>query len=166
MTAALLDAVPQRGTLTWIGLRTARRGPVTAVEEAEAVAGLGLRGDHRTRHRTPDPAAKRQVTLIQEEHLAVVASLVRAPVTPEQTRRNLVVRGVNLRSLKGRRFAIGEVVLAASGECHPCSRMEENLGAGGFQAMRGHGGLVALVEVGGTLRRGDPVSALPAPSPA
>lgn len=157
----LLATVPQTGRLEWIGVRTDKRGAVAAVDRVEAVAGLGLEGDHRTRHRQPDPRAKRQVTLIQAEHLEAVDRMVDRGVTPDMTRRNLVVSGINLRSLKDRRFRVGGVVLEGTGECHPCSRMEETLGPGGYQAMRGHGGLTARVVEGGTLEVGAEVIALP-----
>lgn len=150
----LLDTVPQRGRLEWIGLRAARRGEVHPTQQVEAVAGRGLVGDHRS-NRDPDPSAKRQVTLIQAEHLPVVASLTgREDVDPALLRRNLVVSGINLLSLKDHRFRIGEVELVGTGECHPCSRMEENLGEGGYQAMRGHGGLTARIVTGGTIEVG------------
>ena len=75
-------------------------------------------------------------------------------------RRNVVVRGINLLALKGRRFRIGPALLEASGECHPCTRMEEILGAGGYNAMRGLGGITARVIEGATIRIGDAVVAL------
>lgn len=159
-TRELVTDVPQVGRLTWIGLRTVRRGEVRSVGEAAAVAGLGLEGDHRAANRPVDPKAKRQVTLIQREHLAVVASIAGTDVRPEDLRRNLVVEGVNLASLSRRRFTIGEVELEATGPCHPCSRMEETIGPGGFQAVRGHGGITARILRGGTLRVGDQVRTL------
>ena len=78
-------------------------------------------------------------------------------VTPDLLRRNLLVRGLNLLALKQKRFAVGEVVLEYSGLAHPCSRMELALGPGGYNAMRGHGGITASVASGGVLRLGDRV---------
>jgi len=101
---------------------------------------------------------KRQVTLIQAEHLPVIAALAGLEtVAPEHLRRNVVVSGLALLALKDRRFRIGDVLLEGTGECHPCSRMEEAFGPGGYNAVRGHGGITArvleggLVEVGGLL---------------
>jgi MOSC domain-containing protein YiiM len=156
--AELLATVPRPGRLAWIGLRTAYRGPIESVRSVEAAPGLGLRGDRRAERAGPSPRSARQVTLVQAEHLAVIGALLgTGPVDPVLLRRNLVIEGVNLRALYQRRFRVGEVVLEGAGECHPCSRMEEALGPGGYQAVRGHGGLNARVIEGGVLRVGDPV---------
>jgi len=97
---------------------------------------------------------------MQAEHLAVIASPARvAEIAPSVLRRNLVVSGINVAALKGQRFRIGDVVLESTGLAHPCSRVEEVLGPGGYNAMRGHGGLCALVLEGGILRVGDAVVA-------
>lgn len=159
-TRALVAAVPQTGRLTAIVVRPERRAPTTTVSQAEVVAGLGLLGDHRTQGRSPDPNAKRQITLIQAEHLHVVAALTGHEVV-EATwlRRNLVIAGINLASLRDRHFRIGDAEFEGTGWCHPCSRMEEVLGPGGFQAMRSHGGITARVLTSGTLRLDDPVVA-------
>ena len=96
------------------------------------------------------------------EHLPVIAALAGLDeVSPAQLRRNIAVRGIPLLALKDRRFQIGEVILEGTGECHPCSRMEETLGEGGYNAVRGHGGLTARVIRGGVIRLGDEVRPLP-----
>jgi len=155
----LLATLPQQGRLEWIGLRPARRTPLVSVEGCDVEPGQGLIGDRFQGRVT----SRRQVTLIQAEHLEAVGSLLgRGPIDPGNVRRNLVVRGLNLLALKGRPFRIGSVVLEMTGLCHPCSRMEEALGAGGYNAMRGHGGITARVISGGRLQRGDEVAALPA----
>lgn len=160
-TRQLVENVPQTGRLAAICVRPARREPVRLLDRVEALAGLGLDGDHRLVGRDADPASKRQVTLIQTEHLRTLTELVGSPVELGDTRRNLAVSGINLASLRDRRFRIGDVVLEASGPCHPCSRMEESLGVGGFQAMRGHGGLTARIISGGTLVVGADVTVMP-----
>ena len=149
--------LPQVGRLEWIGLRPERLGELVVVDQATLVAERGIQGDHKVTGRA---GTKRQVTLIQHEHLIAVAGLLhRDRVPSELTRRNLVVSGINLLALKGKQFRVGEALLEFSGPCEPCSRMEGNLGPGGFNAMRGHGGITAKVIEGGTIRLGDEVRA-------
>ena len=78
-------------------------------------------------------------------------------VHPGELRRNLVISGINLLAFSERQFQIGEVILEMTGKCHPCSRMEENLGAGGYNAMRGHGGITTKVIKGGKIKTGDEI---------
>jgi MOSC domain-containing protein YiiM len=148
----LMQAPLRPGRLEWIGLRPGHRQELLSVERAEILLGSGLAGDHY-----PGKGdGKRAVTLIQAEHLVAVAAMLGiAPISPLQTRRNLVVSGLNLLALKGRTFRIGEARLAMTGDCAPCARMNETLGAGGFQAMRGHGGITTRVLAGGVIRVGD-----------
>lgn len=153
-----LREVPQIGTVTWIGIRPAPGASMLVLPEVEAFEERGLAGDRVSLGRA---GGKRQVTLVQAEHLPVLASIMRAErVEPTQLRRNLVVSGVNLASLAKLHFRIGEsVVLLGTGACAPCGLMDKLLGAGGFQAMRGHGGITAQVVRGGVIRVGDAVRA-------
>jgi MOSC domain-containing protein YiiM len=144
LLAPMLRAYPRAGSLAWIGLRPERRMPMRMVTETRAIAGQGLEGDHRRR------PGKREVTLIQWEHLPAIAALAgREAVDPAWLRRNLAVAGMPLVSLIGARFRVGDALFEGAGHCQPCSRMEEVLGAGGYNAMRGHGGIVARVVVSG-----------------
>lgn len=143
------------GRLAWIGLRPARRASMIEETQALLEAGGGLRGDRWRGGAT----GARQVTLIAAEHLrAIAAFLGLDAVAPARLRRNLVIEGVNLLALKDHRFRIGGVTLEFSGECHPCSRMEEEFGPGGYNAVRGHGGITARVLEGGAIRLGDAVT--------
>lgn len=150
---ALMTQFPRAGRVEWIGVRPARAVTIRAVESAVAVTGVGLEGDRYT-----GGSGKRGVTLIQAEHLPAIAALSgHAEVSPVTLRRNLVVSGIPLIALKGRRFRIGSVLLEGTSPCDPCSKMEDALGAGAYNAMRGMGGLCARVIEGGVLRLGDAV---------
>lgn len=143
---------PRAGTLRWIGLRPASGVPMQAVASVVARAGAALAGD-----RYPG-SGRRQVTLIQAEHLPVIAALTgHAEVDPAWLRRNLLVAGINVLALGSARFRVGDVLLQGSGPCEPCARMEQALGAGGYAAMLGHGGITARILESGTLRVGDAV---------
>jgi MOSC domain-containing protein YiiM len=153
----LLSTFPRAGRVDWIGVRPQRRAHLLTPTAVIAVAGQGLQGDH---YQTRGPGT-RQVTLIQAEHLAVIGALLgRAAPAPEVLRRNLLVSGINLLALKGQRFQIGEAVLDGTGLCHPCSRMEEAPGAGGYNAMRGHGGVTARIVRSGRIGLGAPIVVL------
>lgn len=144
------------GRLEWIGLRPAREVPIDVRTAATVVAGHGLEGDRYAND------GKRQVTLVQAEHLPVIAALCgREAVAPQLLRRNLVVSGISVLALKNQRFRIGGALFEGSGPCEPCSKMEAALGAGGYNAMRGHGGICARVLEGGAIAVGDVVRAEP-----
>lgn len=150
----LMNTMPQQGTVTWIGIRTKRKVPLLAVNEVEAITLKNLAGDHFSGSAT----SKRQVTLIQQEHLDLIASVMKMPdLTPCMLRRNIVVKGINLHAFKDRRFWVGNALLEYTGECHPCSRMEETLGPGGYNAVRGHGGITARIITGGNIKVNDVV---------
>ncbi len=149
----LTSQFAQKGKVEWIGIRELRGANMMTVTNVKATAGIGLSGDHYK-----SKNGKRQVTLIQKEHLDAVASILgRSDVDPELVRRNIVVSGINLLALKGKNFWVGNTLLEYSGECHPCSRMEENLGPGGYNAMRGHGGITARILKSGEIRLMDEV---------
>lgn len=129
-----------------------------AVQEVQAIAGLGLSGDRYAKGsgfyspRPTDPGA-REVTLIEAETLDAVG------LAAVEHRRNLTVRGVPLSELLGKRFSVGDVVLEGVRDCPPCVHLEEltrkhHLVA----ALATSGGLRARIVVGGTIRVGDAVT--------
>ena len=143
------------GLVTWIGLRTARDGPIVTSDFALLVAARGIEGD---RYQTSRDGA-RQVTLIAVESLAAIASFLGFDrLEPATLRRNFVTSGINLLGLKGRRFRLGGALLEYSGDCAPCSRVEASLGPGGYNAVRGHGGITARIIEGGKVHIGDAVA--------
>ena len=153
----VLNTLPQEGVLQWIGVRPAKKEPIEILTSAEVNTKNGLTKDRYT------SAGKRMVTLISQEHLLAVGQYLgkSEPVSPLLTRRNLVVSGINLLAFKEKQFQIGDdVILEYTGPCHPCTRMEENFGPGGLNAMRGHGGICVKVIKGGMINVGDVVKML------
>lgn len=151
LIADLMSRHSGAGRIEWIGLRPGRREPVNAVDHAE-LADIGLIGDRRNK------AGKRAVTLIQWEHLPVIAALARREtICPSDLRRNIAVSGLNLIAVRNHGIRIGDAILKITGICAPCSRMEEILGDGGYNAVRGHGGVTAEVVAPGRIAVGDAV---------
>ena len=90
----LFDTLPQQGKVVWIGIRPERKLPLISVPSVEAITNKKLKGDHYT------GGSKRQVTLIQSEHLEAVSSFMEMEtLSPELVRRNIVVNGINLLAL-------------------------------------------------------------------
>ena len=155
----------QEGVVEAIYLRPARGVAALAVESAVAVVDRGLLGDRIADRAPTTGGGRRQVTLIQAEHLPLIARWSgRAAVDAGSLRRNLVVSGLNLLSARSPfadqvlHVVIGETVaLVVTGDCAPCSKMEELLGPGGYNAVRGHGGVTARVVNGGPISIGDRV---------
>ncbi|KPM49295.1 hypothetical protein AFM12_01325 [Jiulongibacter sediminis] len=146
----LMKNYPKSGKVEWIGLREKNFDAPKAVNRASVTPEKGLEGDHYK-----GKSRKRQVTLIQKEHIDAVSSLMDKAIDPALLRRNVVVSGLNLLSLKDTTFQLGSAILRFTGLCHPCSRMEKNLGEGGYNAMRGHGGITAEVVKDGVFEIGD-----------
>ena len=154
--AKLTSQFPRAGKVQWIGLRPKRDVPMQEVAEVNAIAGKGLQGD-----RYASGSGKRGITLIQAEHLPVIAALSgHDKISPAILRRNIVVSGVPLAALIGKKFRIGEVILEGTDACDPCERMEAALGPGAYNAMVGHGGLCARILQGGKISLGDELQVL------
>jgi MOSC domain-containing protein YiiM len=165
----LRDLVKQfraEGRVEAIVLRPERQQPAHFVSEVRAEPGLGLIGDRRSGAlRVGLEVRKRELTLFQSEHLPVVAGWCGLEsLEATRLRRNVVVSGMNLLAMRSPfpdlrlEWQIGEGVrLEVTGSCDPCSRMEAELGRGGYNALRGHGGVTARLLTGGTIRVGDRV---------
>ena len=139
----------QPGEVRWIGVRIKSKQPMKVIDEVIVQMG-GLEDD---RYNNGKPDGPRSVTLIQDEHIHAVASFLnKESIDPALLRRNIVIKGINLNALKGNKIAIGDALLEMTGYCHPCSKMEDALGRGGYNAMRGHGGITCKVLKPGTIR--------------
>jgi len=114
-----------------------------------AVAGKGLVGD---RHFTDNPGPGNALTLIEAEVLEDVG------LTGAQSRRQVVVRGVRLGDLIGKRFRVGDVECLGVEICEPCRHLQELTRPGIIKDMIHRGGINADILSGGTISVGDEVS--------
>ena len=127
---------------------------LSVVQSIKVNKGTGLVGDQFK----GSSSGKREETPIQEQHLNTISSILgRKKIDPKLARRNIVVSGINRLSLKQHQFRIGGVILETTGICAPYSRIEENLGVGGYNAMSGHGGITATVIQEGEIKLGDTI---------
>jgi MOSC domain-containing protein YiiM len=156
--AELKQHFPNPGKVEWIGVRISRGSVIDEKTYIEAAQGRGLVGDKAGER----AGGNRQVTLIQAEYMDVIRSLLpESGITLADLRRNIAISGINLNALKECTVQIGLAKLEITGFCHPCSKLESQLGAGVFNALRGHGGLTAKVVESGIIRVGDPIQVIP-----
>ncbi|MBU0493324.1 MAG: MOSC domain-containing protein [Chloroflexi bacterium] len=138
--------------------------PMQRVDEVEAVAGGGLRGDRymeRTGYWTDVDEC--QVTLIEGEALDEIAAATDVRVAHGEHRRNIITRGIRLNDLRGHRFTVGDAVLEYDRPRPPCRYIEGLTQPGMTKALgRGRGGICARVVQSGRIRVGDAIQVLPA----
>lgn len=131
-----------------------RNAPALALDTATFIADRGLEGDWRSRK-----GRARQITVIEEEALQhTAAALGRAPIDDGASRRQVVVRGIDLNATVGKRLRIGSLLVQVDELCDPCRNMERTIGRGAQAAMGNRGGICGRVLEGGVVRPGDAVS--------
>ena len=128
-------------------------GPSEALEQVDsvrAVAGQGLEGDRKFRPGGARPGGA--ITLIEAEVLEDVG------LTGAESRRQVVVRGVRLNDLVGKRFHVGEVECVGVELCEPCLHLQSLTRPGIIDDLLHRGGLNADILTDGTIAVGDTVT--------
>ena len=150
------------GAVETIAISAEAEGPMTVVPSAEANPGRGLVGDRYERgagtFSNPNGRGN-DLTLVEAEALEELDA-GGVELAPADARRNLVVRGVALDALIGKRFRVGEVECFGQRRCEPCSHLERLTRPGVLRGLVHRGGLRADVLSGGQIRTGDRVEAL------
>lgn len=125
--------------------------PIFEVDRIECVAGQGIRGDRFFGFK---PDYKGQITFFSLEVFESLRRDLNLPhVQPAATRRNVMVRGVDLNTLIGEEFEIQGLRFAGTTECSPCYWMNSALGPGAEEWLKGRGGLRARILTDGLLHR-------------
>ena len=129
-----------------------------SVRSATLQAGRGIVGD-----RYFDKDIDAQVTLVCADVIAQVNEETEWSLKPEETRRNIVTRGVDLNQWETARFRIGDVVLEGVELCEPCATLgkilanEARAPADVVKTLTNRAGLRARVVMGGEIQPGDEV---------
>jgi MOSC domain-containing protein YiiM len=145
------------GTVHEIWLTGAAAEPMRRVPGGRLVPGVGLDGDRYARGGgtwAQYPDLEKQLTLIDRDDVAAVAAEVGADLSPGDTRRNLVTTGIELPSLVGSWFAVGDALLFGMKRCPPCTHLERLTGLKLVKAMVHRGGINAAVFGGGQITEG------------
>jgi MOSC domain-containing protein YiiM len=147
------------GTIESIHLASAAKAPTRAVDQVQAIPGVGLEGDRYALQQgtffKPEPAF--ELTLIEAEALQALKRDYGVELAPGEARRNLVTRDVPLNHLVGQEFHIGEVRIRGIRLCEPCSHLQTLVGRPVIKGLRHRGGLRAQILSHGTIRVGDTV---------
>jgi MOSC domain-containing protein YiiM len=154
----------QSGRVEAIALAARATGPVVLVPEAQAVAGRGLVGDRYEAGAgtfTPVRGGGRgyDLTLIEAEVLDQLVLPGGRRLEYGEARRNLITRGVDLNSLLGRRFRVGNVECLGQRLCEPCAHLERLTTKGILRPLIHRGGLRADILTDGHISVGDAIHA-------
>ena len=128
------------------------------VGRADAHAGKGLLGN-RYYYGNGDAPSGRALTLIQAEAIEAMADEHGIEITPAESRRNVLTRGIDLNALVGKRFRVGNVECIGVELCHPCKSLESLTKPGVIKGLVNRGGLNADILSDGEIGVGDEVVA-------
>jgi MOSC domain-containing protein YiiM len=156
---------PRRGRVEAIAIAERAEAPMRQVTTVRAIPGRGLEGDRYADHAgTFTPRSGRgsghDLTLIQAEVLDGLTLADGTRLGYAEARRNVVTRGVDLNSLVGERFRVGEVECLGRRLCEPCSHLERLTRVGALRGLIHKGGLRADILSEGTIREGAAVEPL------
>jgi MOSC domain-containing protein YiiM len=130
------------------------------VDAVEVLAGQGPRGDRYFAEAPVEREEGRDLTLIEAEALEAFTAESGIPLSHEESRRNVLTRGIRLNELVGKRFAVGDVECVGVELCEPCSHLQGLTRDGVLRGLVHRGGLRADVVAGGTIATGDEIAEL------
>ncbi len=127
------------------------------VERVAAHAGKGLDGNRYYYARGAPPG--RALTLIAAEAIEAFTQETGIPLAADESRRNVLTRGIDVNALVGKRFRIGDVECEGVELCEPCTHLQKMTRPGVLKGMVHRAGLNADILTDGEIAVGDSVVA-------
>ncbi|MDH4944002.1 MOSC domain-containing protein [Sulfurimonas sp. C5] len=121
--------------------------PTLEHKEINVKQGQGLQGDRFKFSKYP-------ITLISAEVIDEISKALGFEVDPKLFRRNIIISGIHLNSLIGKKFYLGDVLCEGMAHCAPCTWMDAVIVKGTYKLMKGRGGLRIKVLSNGELKCG------------
>jgi len=141
----------------------AEKHPTVEVDTVMCRAGRGVEGDRFFDYKED---YKGQITFFSWEIVEAARAKYAAPaLSAGAFRRNVVIAGVDVNTLIGRKFSIGGVEFEGTVESKPCYWMDQAVGPGAEEWLRGNGGLRAKILRDGPLAVGEHALVLAEPAP-
>ena len=149
------------GKVVYIFVARQAGDPMLAMAEVVAMADIGLEGDRYASDKgswsKSKKPVKRHVSLIEQEVIDRIGTL-----SPQDTRRNIVVRNFPLNGLIGKEFIVGHTRMLGVELCDPCQRPSKLSGKPGFETdFKNYGGLRAEILSNGIIKIDDEIYLIP-----
>jgi MOSC domain-containing protein YiiM len=152
----------ERGRVELITIAPAKEAPVTVVDSVQALAGRGLDGDRYESGAgtfSNPYGLGHQLTLVEAEEIEALELPSGRRLAPEQARRNIVTRGIDLNALVGRTFTVGGAECIGRRLCEPCAHLQRLTEPGILRGLVHRGGLRADILRSGRIAVGDEIRA-------
>jgi MOSC domain-containing protein YiiM len=155
----------QRGRVEAMAIADRAEAPMQQIATARAIPGRGLAGDrYANRVGTFTPRSGRGVgydlTLIEAEVLDKLTLTDGRRLDYVEARRNIITRGVDLNSLVGQHFRVGDVECVGRRLCEPCAHLERLTYKGVLRKLIHRGGLRADILTAGSISVGAAIECL------
>lgn len=147
------------GTVEAICVARSAGDPVRTVPAVRAIAGRGLEGDRHVSGTGTFPSGTpgSALTMIAAE----ICESFQPPLTPNEHRRNIQTRGLDLNGLVGRNFTIGELMCRGMRLCEPCTVVQSYATRSVLRELVHRGGIRADILQDGEIKLGDEVRTTP-----
>ena len=143
------------GKVILIGISKNHSSSIKNVVVAEAIKGKGLIGE---KHFKKDNEKRSQITLIEIENINHYNKVTGTTIPAINFLRNIITEGIQLNTLVGKEFFIGEVKVKGHDLCRPCKYLQESLHQKNTVKELLHtGGLRCEILISGKINVGDEI---------